>query len=193
MVNLQGGGVLCFSTEMNFWEKGQVCVCVYVCVFFLILWSSQSGDYPGKIVSQIWLYATYENIYIHGYLLELIIKIWQLGLIVLFQNLGHLGLLVFPWKIFWIAQNRIFFRSKLVQKLLSKKHQNKFLWSLLKIAVSMLNFSGGKRRKWMKLRKRRYRLVGPKKNNHLLNCWLLVPLKYKTINIYWKGKKEKKN
>ncbi len=60
-----------------------------------ILWCSQSDDPSRKWFSQNWLYTRNESrekaksLYVLGYLLELIIKIWRFGILFFLQNLTN--------------------------------------------------------------------------------------------------------
>jgi hypothetical protein len=73
---------------------GYVCVCVCVCVFFpqIFFWCSQTGDHQQEDLPKLAILTKYEK-YIYkkrviillyfGYLLEMIIEIWQLIIIMI--------------------------------------------------------------------------------------------------------------
>ncbi len=78
-----------------------MCVCVCVCLYFFpnCFWCSQTGDHqqqdlPKSAIDQIWKVYIKKRIRIlfyFGYLLEMIIEIWQLIIIISWslENLGQ--------------------------------------------------------------------------------------------------------
>jgi len=76
-----------------------------------ILWCSWNGNHPQRDLVRFGYKLDMKNrkkpesFYILGYLMELIIKVWEFGIFLInVTNLGHF----FPWKILCIAWNHIF-------------------------------------------------------------------------------------
>jgi hypothetical protein len=74
--------------------------------FFFFFFSPMIDRYPLNDLAGFWLHTKYEirgkikkSFYILGYLLELIIKIWQFGFIFFPSKSYMFGAFFIPWKI----------------------------------------------------------------------------------------------
>jgi hypothetical protein len=106
-----------FSCNNNFSQEGSEQVPLKTLTnvpWFLlrIFWCSQSGNHPENNLAKFGYIIDMKveknigSFYILGYLLEVIVRLWQFQIFE-FQNLANLGHLLFPWKIPCVGRNHI--------------------------------------------------------------------------------------
>jgi hypothetical protein len=88
--------------------------------FFFFFFPPMIDRYPLNDLAGFLLHTEYEirgkfkkSFYILGYLLELIIKIWQFGFIFFLSKSDTFGPFFIPWKILFVKIKIMFFRSKI--------------------------------------------------------------------------------